>query len=127
MYNNEAVFVLADATLLKSLLPQQRKDMAYFAFPGSQREDSAWRVGSLFYLAVPEDAPNRRGARRLVEYLSSEDVAKRFRQSSGVEVLRAESVRAGTQLIPSITQRVREPEMRPFLNWLTKQNEGRPE
>ena len=125
LIEGEALFLLFDGTISTTLTPRQRTEIGSVPFPGSRASGrSSFAIGSLFFLAIPQEAPNREGAGFLFEYLTSEGVTERFRRETGVEIFTPDRFPADIRIVPSITNRVREPEMKPFLDWLYSHSYG---
>lgn len=124
LIQGNGLFLLFDATIYRPLLPEERREIEYIPFPGSRAEGSSFSVGSFFYLAVPDEAQNREGAAALVDYLTSEGITRRFRQTTGTEIFMQNEFPENIRIIPSIATSAREPAMRPFLDWLRSHTYG---
>ena len=75
----------------------------------------------MFYLAVPATTDAAPAARELVSYLTSEGVRARFLTQTAIELYGAGSFAENLLIVPSIADKVRDPAMRPLIEWLDSQ------
>lgn len=116
--NNDALFILSDATIITSLLPNQRGALRSIAFPGSRGVSSGWQIGSIYYLVVPETAASPKGAKALIEYLTSVGIRERFFADTGIELFGPDSFRDEVSLLQSVTTGVRDTKFQPLRDWI---------
>ncbi len=108
----KSLFVLSDSGIYNIYLPGERNKIEAIPFPGS--EQGGWQVGSSFYLCLigPEGTvPETVLAGELLrDYLSSNGIRQRFLEKTGI-ILNEQSSIGINREIPSITHKVRDPEL----------------
>jgi len=115
----EGLFVLSDSSIYGAYLPDERSEIESIPFPGSIEQ--GWQIGGSFYLGLiyGENTPDEvvRAGALLNEYLRNGEIRERFLQKTGILLL-PETTPGDLNEVPSLTQKVRDPELRELLSLL---------
>lgn len=116
----KGLFVLSDESIYNTYPPRERIHLDSLSFPGA--ETGNWQVGSSFYLGVFPGAQVKEDdstslEELLLDYLFSEGVRDRFLSATGIPLLTRSSSRTLRE-IPSLTQKVDDPQLQELLKYL---------
>jgi ABC-type glycerol-3-phosphate transport system substrate-binding protein len=116
----KGLFVLSDGSIYNTYPPRERIHLDSLPFPGA--ETGNWQVGSSFYLGVFSGARDKEDdtsslEELLLDYLFSEGVRDRFLSATGIPLLPRSDSRTLRE-IPSLTQKVDDPQLQELLKYL---------